>query len=169
MFRALLTSLTVSLVVACGGSGAAPGPDANIPSSCTTHSDCPGEQTCQLTYQAASKPSAGLCCDAHAWPGCDSSVIESCVCELRPSCCTDQWTEECALSVAADCGQFCAEPAAEVSLEAEPGGDTDPPSDAGSYSGRRAAGAADFGSPAQASEGDHKSALPQPASGVCIP
>lgn len=41
----------------------------------------------------------GSCCAAHATPGCSNAALQVCVCEKLPSCCTEGWTEPCALIV----------------------------------------------------------------------
>lgn len=37
----------------------------------------------------------GSCCAAHEAAGCSNADLEVCVCEQRPSCCTEAWDEAC--------------------------------------------------------------------------
>ncbi len=41
----------------------------------------------------------GSCCSAQTTPGCNDPDLEVCVCQNLPSCCTDAWSEACALLV----------------------------------------------------------------------
>lgn len=42
----------------------------------------------------------GPCCETHDGPGCQDQATAECVCAKLPSCCTESWTEECAIMVA---------------------------------------------------------------------
>lgn len=39
------------------------------------------------------------CCEAGLQSGCDDALIETCVCDVMPECCTQQWTAACAAAV----------------------------------------------------------------------
>lgn len=45
--------------------------------------------------RAGGTGSGWSCCSAHDSPGCISPVVESCVCQLDPYCCTIAWDEAC--------------------------------------------------------------------------
>lgn len=48
------------------------------------------------------------CCSAHPSPGCDIGICETTVCFLGiPSCCDDEWTEECAEKANQKCLTNC--------------------------------------------------------------
>ena len=46
-------------------------------------------------------------CGPGAGPACQGCGCESCVCEARPSCCSDTWDEICAEMCRVRCGQEC--------------------------------------------------------------
>ncbi|MDD9966675.1 MAG: hypothetical protein OXR73_10640 [Myxococcales bacterium] len=41
----------------------------------------------------------GSCCAVHDTPGCSNADLQVCVCERLPACCTEAWSEACALVV----------------------------------------------------------------------
>ncbi len=46
------------------------------------------------------------CCTPHESPGCSDSTVASCVCDVLPSCCTEEWTDTCVVLVEQlKCGQ----------------------------------------------------------------
>ena len=47
--------------------------------------------------------STGSCCSAHPGIGCADPYIESCVCGIDPSCCTESWDVTCAQRAAGLC------------------------------------------------------------------
>ena len=71
----------------------------------------------QATFGVDTEADAvGGCCLPQADAGCNDELIESCVCMQRPSCCTSQWTSECADAVdELGCG-FCVGEPPETSI-----------------------------------------------------
>ncbi|MCH9683382.1 MAG: hypothetical protein K0V04_18240 [Deltaproteobacteria bacterium] len=68
---------------------------------------------------------AGDCCLANGSPGCDDQFIESCVCADEVSCCSTEWTAQCAAAVdTLACGQCGAGPqdTGDVDPDSGPGG-----------------------------------------------
>ena len=54
-------------------------------------------ETCIICPQDCGACTPG-CCDPHDSPGCDDAEAETCVCDLVPGCCTDNWTYDCVLA-----------------------------------------------------------------------
>merc|ERR1711988_1924930 len=49
------------------------------------------------------------CCYSHRAPGCDTDVIQDCVCSVDDSCCSSTWDETCVAQIAKlNCGK-CSE------------------------------------------------------------
>ncbi len=46
---------------------------------------------------------AGSCCTAHENFGCQDEIVQNCVCDTLPDCCSDTWDEGCA-ALADSCG-----------------------------------------------------------------
>lgn len=44
-------------------------------------------------------PPKGECCEEGVVPGCSDPLVELCVCEQMPECCSDVWTPACAAAV----------------------------------------------------------------------
>jgi len=53
-------------------------------------------------------PTAGSCCSAQRWIGCNDTSCQECVCVLDPFCCTALWDGSCALEAKQQCYTSCA-------------------------------------------------------------
>lgn len=67
---------------------------------CTVSEDC---VSCQEDCGSCN----GWCCLPNGSPGCSDEPCQSCVCEEDSACCTEAWTQECALKAATGCSDSC--------------------------------------------------------------
>lgn len=65
-------------------------PPPGTPGQGTTGSDGPA------TFGVDGPAEDGGCCVAHGDPGCNDQVVQTCVCDQAPGCCTDSWSSACA-------------------------------------------------------------------------
>jgi hypothetical protein len=105
--------LDVQLIIVRAANWPLPGEidgDANgCPDLCETQ--C-GDGNCTPTETCTSCPADCGSCDvscyaAHPTPGCNNRAVQDCACEMRPTCCTEAWTLECAGLARATCSQGC--------------------------------------------------------------
>ncbi len=85
-----------------------PNPDASDvrPSEHTVVESTSSAGAYDLTIDIVCGSGCNNCCLTRAEPGCSVPEIETCVCEVRPSCCTSDWDEQCVQAVVdAGCGQ----------------------------------------------------------------
>ena len=85
------------------------------------------------------EPPDGNCCIRHEEPGCYlpaplavgagfiGNACENCVCEVIPSCCTDEWDDLCEMVANNECAPQCGcgEPTPEVTPTPSPDTDQD--------------------------------------------
>src|SRR5262249_23083513 len=61
------------------------------------------EQKCQAEHclppdtggDARAERAKGGCCATHSTPGCEDKATETCICNLLPDCCNNQWDAVC--------------------------------------------------------------------------
>lgn len=94
---AMLATLALGFAWACSqGADTNPvptWPPPGTPGSATTSDDGPA------TFGVDTESVAGSCCTDHGDPGCTDGVIQDCVCQQAPGCCTSGWTGACVMLV----------------------------------------------------------------------
>lgn len=60
-----------------------------------------------LQCDAGCKLPAGDCCEANVTPGCEDKAVQTCTCDLDPTCCEDPWSDECVTLAQDSCALEC--------------------------------------------------------------
>ena len=66
-----------------------------------------GNSFCEPGEQSSCPQDCGGCCFDHMGFGCSAASFTSCVCEIRPECCSEGWDATCVGLARASCGNFC--------------------------------------------------------------
>lgn len=105
----VLSSLQLGCMAPGGRRSPGSSPGTSSPGqACTTNTECPTGQTCQLPAQ---KPGDGACNEDNGTPGCDDACIEACVCKADGFCCGQldggYWDLTCVQIAADTCAANC--------------------------------------------------------------
>lgn len=70
---------------------------------------CVQEAIAECGAQCELPEPTSTCCEAAAEPGCLDETVETCVCDIDPTCCTTGFDQNCANLAQGQCGAVCGE------------------------------------------------------------